>query len=110
MHVSVTIITFAVTPRLNPDTVPIHQPSFHTRISNACHTFQAAHVDLSHNPKLFLTSLRTLSSNSALLSLHIFAASTFAGLSSFGSASMLITEIKIFSTDCIGDHLSDASS
>jgi hypothetical protein len=53
---------------------------------------------LSHNPKLFLTSALTLFSKSGLLSLHILAASTFAGLSSFGSAIMLMTLIKIFST------------
>ena len=52
----------------------------------------------SHKPKLFLTSALTLLSNSDLLSLHILAASTFAGLSSFGSAIMLMTLIKIFST------------
>ena len=63
-----------------------------------------------HNPKLRLTPSLTLLSNSALLSLHIFAASTFAGLSSFGSASILITLIRIFSTLCIGLHLSDAFS
>ena len=51
-----------------------------------------------YNPKLFLTSALTLLSNSDLLSLHILAASTFAGLSSFGSAIMLMTLIKIFST------------
>ena len=51
-----------------------------------------------HNPKLFLTSALTLLSNSDLLSLHILAASTLAGLSSFGSAIMLMTLIKIFST------------
>lgn len=51
-----------------------------------------------HNPKLLLTPLLTLLSNSALSSLHIFAASTFAGLSSFGSASIDITLMRIFST------------
>jgi len=51
-----------------------------------------------YNPKLFLTSALTLLSNSDLLSLHILAASTLAGLSSFGSAIMLMTLIKIFST------------
>jgi hypothetical protein len=51
-----------------------------------------------YNPKLFLTSALTLASKSGLLSLHILAASTFAGLSSFGSAIMLITLIRIFST------------
>lgn len=51
-----------------------------------------------YSPKLFLTSALTLLSNSDLLSLHILAASTFAGLSSFGSAIILMTLIKIFST------------
>jgi hypothetical protein len=51
-----------------------------------------------HNPKLLLTPSLTLFSNSALCSLHIFAASTFAGLSSFGSASIDITLMRIFST------------
>lgn len=51
-----------------------------------------------HNPKLFLTSALTRLSNSDLLSLHILAASTLAGLSSLGSAIMLMTLIKIFST------------
>jgi uncharacterized membrane protein len=52
----------------------------------------------------------TLRSNSDLLSLHILAASTFAGLSSFGSAIMLITLIKIFSTLWIGLQRSEACS
>lgn len=38
------------------------------------------------------------------------AASTFAGLSSLGSASIEITEIRIVSTVCTGNHLSDAFS
>jgi uncharacterized membrane protein len=63
-----------------------------------------------HSPKLFLTSALTLLSNSGLLSLHILAASTFAGLSSFGSAIMLITLIKIFSTLWIGLQRSEACS
>lgn len=63
-----------------------------------------------HNPKLFLTSALTLLSNSDLLSLHILAASTFAGLSSFGSAIMLMTLIKIFSTLWIGLQRSEACS
>lgn len=63
-----------------------------------------------YSPSPFLTSSRTLFSYSGLRSLQIFAASTFAGLSSFGSASMLITEIKIFSTLWIGDHRSEACS
>ena len=66
--------------------------------------------NLSHIPKLLFTPSLTVFSNSPLLSLHILAASIFAGLSSFGSASMLITLINIFSTLCIGLHLSDAFS
>ena len=53
---------------------------------------------LTHNPNPLRTSSRTFFSYSGLRSRHIFAASTFAGLSSFGSASMLITEMRIFST------------
>ncbi len=63
-----------------------------------------------HNPRLRLTSARTLFSNSGRRSLHIRAASTFAGLSSFGSAIILMTEIKIFSTLCIGLQRSEACS
>lgn len=64
----------------------------------------------SHNPRLFLTFPLTIFSYSALFSLHILAASTFAGLSSFGSANMLMTLINIFSTLWIGDQRSDACS
>lgn len=64
----------------------------------------------SQSPKLLLTPSLTFASNSSFLSLHIFAASTFAGLSSFGSANILITLIRIFSTLCIGLHRSDACS
>jgi len=63
-----------------------------------------------HNPRLLLTLSLTLRSNCARRSLHIFAASTFAGLSSFGSASIDMTDIRIFSTLCMGDHRSDALS
>lgn len=56
------------------------------------------------------TLSRTLFSYSGLLSLHILAASTLAGLSSLGSASMLMTEMRIFSTDWMGDHRSEACS
>lgn len=63
-----------------------------------------------HKPRLFLTFCLTTFSYSSLLFLHIFAASIFAGLSSFGSASMLITLMRIFSTLCIGDQRSDACS
>lgn len=63
-----------------------------------------------HRPNDLLTPSRTLLSNSGRRSRHIFAASTFAGLSSLGSANIDMTEIKIFSTLCMGDHLSDALS
>lgn len=43
-------------------------------------------------------------------SLHILAASTFAGLSSFGSLSMLITLRSIVSGVCTGDQRSEADS
>ena len=57
-----------------------------------------------------LTPSRTLFSYSDLRSRHILAASTLAGLSSLGSASMLMTEMRIFSTDWIGDQRSEACS
>ena len=63
-----------------------------------------------YNPSDSLTWLRTMSLNlfrSSLQSLH---ASMLAPLSSLGSASMLTTDNKIFSTLCTGDHRSDASS
>lgn len=63
-----------------------------------------------HNPNPFLTFCLTIFSYSSLFSLHIRAASTFAGLSSLGSANMLMTLINIFSTDCIGLHRSSAFS
>lgn len=63
-----------------------------------------------HSPRLLLTSRLTLSSNSGLRSRHIFAASMFAGDSSFGSAIMLMTDIKIFSTLCMGLQRSEADS
>lgn len=61
-------------------------------------------------PSILLTPSRTFCSYSSLRSRHIFAASTFAGLSSLGSASMLMTDMRIFSTLCMGDHRSDACS
>lgn len=63
-----------------------------------------------YRPRLFLTSSLTFFSYSSLRSRHILAASTLAGLSSFGSASILMTEIRIFSTLWIGDQRSDACS
>ena len=44
-----------------------------------------------YSPNILRTPSLTCLSYSTLCSLHIFAASTFAGLSSFGSANMLIT-------------------
>jgi hypothetical protein len=41
---------------------------------------------------------------------HSFAASTFAGLSSLGLLNMLMTDSRIVSGVCTGDHLSDADS
>lgn len=52
-----------------------------------------------YNPSDLLTLSRTLLSKSCRLSRHILAASTFAGLSSLGSASIDMTDISIFSTD-----------
>jgi hypothetical protein len=84
--------------------------------SHASHSFIHPSLHLSSitinysRPNPLLTSRFTVFSYSPLLSLHIFAASTFAGLSSFGSASILITLISIFSTLCIGLHRSDACS
>lgn len=58
------------------------------------------------SPKLSLTHLLVLFLNSlvpfSLSSLHSFAASIFAGLSSFGLCNKLITEIKIVSGVCTG--------
>lgn len=62
------------------------------------------------SPNIRRTPSRTFCSYSSRLSRHIFAASTLAGLSSLGSASMLMTEMRIFSTDWMGDHRSDACS
>ncbi len=42
--------------------------------------------------------------------LHILAASIFAGLSAFGSASMEVTDRITFSMDCTGDHRSQLCS
>jgi hypothetical protein len=50
------------------------------------------------SPKLFRTLRFTTPSYSSRFSRHMRAASTFAGLSSFGSANILITLIRIFST------------
>ena len=74
------------------------------------HPGQSPKTSLIQSPSILLHPSRTLRSYSGLCSLHIFAASTFAGLSSFGSANMLITEMRIFSTLWIGDHRSEACS
>ncbi len=62
------------------------------------------------SPRLSLTFFLHLRLNSLGSSLHILAASTFAGLSSFGLLSMDITDNRIVSGDCTGDHLSDTDS
>ncbi len=74
--------------------------------------FQRHHYITSppHSPNILRHPSLTLFSYSGLLSLHILAASTLAGLSSFGSANILMTEIRIFSTLWMGDHRSEACS
>ena len=67
---------------------------------------QVVHI----SSRLSLTCFLHLFLNSAGWSRHIRAASTFAGLSSFGLESMLMTEIKIVSGVCTGDHRSEADS
>ena len=101
-----------------PDAIALNQSTTHTAHRN--HQRSTRHIRspltsppqtlLHESPKSLLTASRTRFSNSGLRSRHIFAASTFAGLSSFGSANMLITLIKIFSTDWIGLHRSEACS
>ena len=59
---------------------------------------------------LFLTQRATRRLNSGYDSLHCFAASTFAGDSSFGSASIEITDIIIVSTVWTGSQRSEAFS
>ena len=56
--------------------------------------------------RLFRTLLQARFLNSSLLSRHILAASTLAGLSVLGSANILITERRIFSILWTGDHRS----
>lgn len=63
-----------------------------------------------HSSWLFLTQRATFLLNSGYDSLHSLAASTLAGDSSFGSASIDITEIKIVSTVCTGNQRSEAFS
>ena len=62
------------------------------------------------SPKLALTFARHRFRNSFVSSLHSLAASTFAGLSSFGLLSMLITLRRIVSGVCTGDQRSEAAS
>lgn len=87
-----------------------HASPYAGTLCAALSQYSKGHHACRHSPKLLLTSALTLLSNSGFRSLHILAASTFAGLSSFGSAIMLITEMRIFSTDCIGLHRSEACS
>lgn len=61
-------------------------------------------------PSIWRTPSRTFFSYSERRSRHILAASTLAGLSSLGSASMLMTEMRIFSTDWMGLQRSEACS
>lgn len=62
------------------------------------------------SPKLALTLALHRLRNSFGSSLHILAASTFAGLSSFGLLSILITLNSIVSGVWTGDHRSEADS
>ena len=62
------------------------------------------------SPKLSRTSFWHFLLNPFGSSRHIFAASTFAGLSSLGELSMLMTDNKIVSGLCTGVHLSAADS
>lgn len=62
------------------------------------------------SPRLSRTHLRTRFLNSLGSSRHRRAASTFAGLSSFGLDSMEITERRIVSGVCTGDQRSAADS
>lgn len=63
-----------------------------------------------YKPKDLLTSALTFSSKSGLRSRHMRAASTLAGDSSLGSASILMTLMRIFSTLWMGDQRSEACS
>lgn len=62
------------------------------------------------SPRLSLTIFLHLFRNSLGSSRHIFAASTFAGLSSFGELNKLITLSNIVSGLCTGDQRSLADS
>ena len=92
-------------------TVAEHRRIFHpsgraTRDVRACHPRWCS----LYKPSMRLTPSLTFFSYSALWSRHMTAASTLAGLSPLGSASMLITEISIFSTDWMGLQRSEACS
>src|ERR1700712_4723687 len=63
-----------------------------------------------HASRLSLTHLRVRLLNSLGSSLHCFAASIFAGLSSFGLLSMLLTESKMDEGVCTGDQRSAVDS
>lgn len=88
-------------PQKRPHAVPISSPLPHAATISSPRPY---------SPSPLLTPALTTLSYSLLLSRHMRAASTFAGLSSFGSASMLITLMRIFSTLWIGLHRSDAFS
>ena len=77
---------------------------------DAVYIFAGMYVKQNQSPNMRFTPSFTRFSYSPLRSRHILAASTLAGLSSLGSASMLMTEMRIFSTDWMGDHRSDACS
>ena len=62
------------------------------------------------SPRLALTLALHFFLNSFGSSLHILAASTFAGLSSFGLLSILMTLNNIVSGVWTGDHRSEADS
>lgn len=59
-----------------------------------------------HSPRDFCTSCRATRWNCSRSSRHILDASTFAPLSSLGSANILTTDSRIFSTLCTGLHRS----
>lgn len=87
-------------PRLGPLGLQNHHPT-------ALSTLSALHLNLKavssiHRPKLSRTLASTIRVNPARSSRYILAASMFAGLSQFGSASMDTTDSNIFSTDCTG--------
>ncbi len=64
--------------------------------------FNWKEMSISYKLSDLRTVLRAISLNLLRSSRHILAASTFAGLSSFGSANIDKTEINIFSILCTG--------